>query len=180
LHPAHAGLQWFQVAGTQYAAVTSAKSWQDARYTCRINGLDLVTLTSALAGPLNTALQQVVPGASYYIGLTDQALEGVWRWAGGAEPYFLNWDTSSQEPNGGTSANCVQVDQATRKWRDAACTSPAPAICGPAGELACTVACTLCVICAWPTTFFGSGQVHREYKNRCQQPSAEQSLGSKG
>jgi hypothetical protein len=122
------------VDGITYGLTSKQQSWHKARAQCRTAGMDLVSISSSTTGAmLYTKVKELLPSATaYYAGLTDRAQEGQWAWIGGADLTFTDWLTG--EPDGGRSHNCGQV-LSTGKWSDVDCSTPLPAVCGPAGKL---------------------------------------------
>merc|ERR1711988_1108220 len=67
------------------------------------------------------------PAASTWIGLTDEAQEGVWRWE--ADNSIMNvpfW--APNQPDGARNEQCVVMDPASG-WRDVPCTSRRATTC---------------------------------------------------
>ncbi|KAJ8019463.1 Transmembrane protease serine 9 [Holothuria leucospilota] len=66
--------------------------------------------------------------SEYYIGLTDQEIEGDFRWIrDNTVPSSFPWGFS--QPNGGAAENCVVVSGNPAVWSDTACNRPLPFIC---------------------------------------------------
>ena len=56
----------------------------------------------------------------YWIGLTDMANEGSWRWAETHKvPEYQFW--GNNEPDGGTRQNCAYKAMSSKHWADNAC-----------------------------------------------------------
>ena len=60
----------------------------------------------------------------FWIGLTDMALEGTWRWAETHKtPEYQNW--AGDAPNGGTIENCackiLHTNAVLGQWEDTHC-----------------------------------------------------------
>ena len=96
--------------GHSYYRSTGSAFWTDARQACANMGGYLVTVTSAAE---NNFLFNLWP--SGWIGLTDEAVEGQWRWVTG-EPYsYQSWNPG--EPNNAGNEDYVQFVGAGR-WND--------------------------------------------------------------
>ena len=69
--------------------------------------------------PLEDHLYQ---GLFYWIGLSDAASEGSWRWMESHQrANYTNWHPG--EPQGGTSQACVFKSLSPYGWYDATCTA---------------------------------------------------------
>jgi len=81
--------------GKAYSVTPSAMSWQAAEDLARSLGGHLVVVNSIAE---NTWIQQNYSGyGTVWIGLTDQEVEGTFKWVDGTPLKFTNW--SSGEPN---------------------------------------------------------------------------------
>ena len=62
-----------------------------------------------------------------WIGFSDQAEEGTWRWMDGTNStVYLHWHDG--EPNGDTSENCAHM-RSDGEWNDLDCTQRKPFMC---------------------------------------------------
>ena len=96
--------------GHSYYRSTGSAFWTDARQACANMGGYLVTVTSAAE---NNFIFNLWP--SGWIGLTDEVVEGQWRWVTG-EPYsYSSWNPG--EPNNAGNEDYVQFVGAGR-WND--------------------------------------------------------------
>ncbi len=92
--------------GRCWTAVAQALTWHDARVACRVWGGELAAVRSL---PDNTFVRGLATdkcGANgTWIGVSDHAQEGHWRWSDGVHSAFSNW--SDGEPNnaGGSTTN---------------------------------------------------------------------------
>jgi hypothetical protein len=80
----------------------------------------------------------VIGTSETWLGATDQAVEGAWRWQSGAQFWqgaasgtpvgnaFTRW--LSGEPNGGDTSDCMRMVSGG-SWRDVTCSSAYRAIC---------------------------------------------------
>ncbi len=64
--------------------------------------------------------------STLWIGLTDLDQEGVWVWADGSTPDYLNWNGG--EPNNAGNEDCVQL-YPSGAWNDINCATPYAVIC---------------------------------------------------
>jgi hypothetical protein len=96
--------------GHSYYRSTSSAFWTNARQACQNMGGYLVTVTSAAE---NNFIFNLWP--SGWIGLTDEVVEGQWRWVNG-EPYsYSSWNGG--EPNNSNNEDYVQF-VGGGKWND--------------------------------------------------------------
>ncbi|XP_053383294.1 C-type lectin domain family 4 member D-like [Mercenaria mercenaria] len=67
----------------------------------------------------------------WYLGLTDEGSEGVWRWVHtNATTKYTAWSKGQRQPEGGTSQNCVVYSYADSfHWHDIGCAAECSTIC---------------------------------------------------
>ena len=96
--------------GHSYYRSTGSMTWTDARQACANMGGYLVTVTTLAE---NNFIFNLWPNG--WIGLTDEVVEGQWRWVTG-EPYtWGNWN--SGEPNNAGNEDYIQF-VGNGKWND--------------------------------------------------------------
>ena len=84
--------------------VDESVSWRSARNYCQAFGMDLVVFDTAEKKAF--ALTSVIGGAMVWIGLSDGAEEGNWKWLSGkAIATGMRW--FGPDPSGGTAENCA-------------------------------------------------------------------------
>jgi cysteine-rich repeat protein len=102
---------------------------------CAQRGGALVTIPSSSASAsLVAAATTALPGLPYWIGLTDRAAEGTFRWSdGGAQgtsPYLFNGFVAGEPNNGGGSdEDCVRAAATTGGWSDVGCATTSAFAC---------------------------------------------------
>jgi hypothetical protein len=96
--------------GHSYYRSTGNAFWTDARQACANMGGYLVTVTSAAE---NNFLFGLWP--SGWIGLTDEVVEGQWRWVTGEAYSYTSWNPG--EPNNAGNEDYVQFVGGGR-WND--------------------------------------------------------------
>ena len=80
--------------------------WFTAVQTCLGAGMRLIQINSeAKQNVIQSVLNQYKVESSSWIGLTDQRLEGAWRWGDGSLALFNNW--SGMENSDGK--NCASI-----------------------------------------------------------------------
>lgn len=123
-----------------YLYCTNALTWSAARTVCQGQAMDLVRIDSALE---NAYLRALIPvGIEHWIGATDAADEGVWRWIDNGEQFwsgnqagtpvgglFAGWISSY--PDGADAIDCGRITGGTLAggWLDAFCSAPSSFIC---------------------------------------------------
>lgn len=102
------------------------RPFDDAEPHCADDGAGLVIIDDA--GENQWVLDQAnLFGMSKpWIGLTDLDQEGVWVWADGSTPDYLNWNGG--EPNNAGNEDCVQL-YPSGAWNDIKCATPYAVIC---------------------------------------------------
>lgn len=80
--------------GHEYKLITEAKSWSDAKIDCEIQGGHLVTITSQGE---NDFVKNLADSNRIWLGLTDEANEGNWKWITDEALSYTNWYPG--EPN---------------------------------------------------------------------------------
>lgn len=111
--------------GNQYFLTTARSSWTEAQAEAVVAGGNLVTINDAEE---QKWLLDIFGGTElFWIGLTDQHMEGVWKWSSGDNVTYTNWTPS--EPNNALSfggqyfggENYVVMNwQSNGKWNDVA------------------------------------------------------------
>jgi cysteine-rich repeat protein len=104
--------------GLCLAAFTNDIPWGFAEAVCNDLGGHLASVHS----PETNALLRRISGPSseYWIGLTDQAVEGTWTWSNGKAAVWTNWEPN--EPNNSGDEDCVSV-RPQGGWNDWSCTN---------------------------------------------------------
>lgn len=85
---------WFQFGGSEYA-VTSFGLWTDAEAEAISNGGNLVSIGSEAEEAFLTST--FGSDFLFWIGFTDEAMEGTWVWTDGSPVTYTNW--AFGEPN---------------------------------------------------------------------------------
>lgn len=102
--------------GHRYYQSNNTMYWQTARNLCAQNGGYLVSITTAQE---NEFIRQHMTAPRTWIGLTDEVIEGQWRWTSG-EPYsYSNWNPG--EPNNSGNEDYVEMYKSGSypgRWND--------------------------------------------------------------
>jgi hypothetical protein len=96
--------------GHSYYRSTSGATWTTARQNCLNMGGHLVTVTTAAE---NSFIFSIWP--SGWIGLTDELVEGQWKWVTGETYSYTSWN--SGEPNNSGNEDYIQF-VGGGKWND--------------------------------------------------------------
>ncbi|XP_026798874.3 CD209 antigen isoform X1 [Pangasianodon hypophthalmus] len=103
-----------------------AKNWNDSRQDCINRGADLVIINSKEEQDFIT---KQLGGSRAWIGLSDIATEGEWKWVDGTPLTTMYWRTG--EPNNANEEDCAEIFEPhdTKCWNDQKCSDLAPWIC---------------------------------------------------
>ncbi|CAL8369632.1 unnamed protein product [Lota lota] len=102
-------------------------SWNKSRKFCVSQGADLVVVDSK--EEMDFISRNV---SSFWLGATDEAREGMWRWVDGTVLSVDNPSWSRGKPDGGEDKNCLmlKVSEETKyKWRGERCEVQRKGIC---------------------------------------------------
>ena len=109
--------------GRRYLAALTRVPWLQARTLAEKAGGHLITITTAEEQAL--LLEKILPslgpaarGVQFWLGATDEAAEGNWRWVTGEPWEFVEW--AYGEPNGAASKNFLATTRqaGNRAWSD--------------------------------------------------------------
>jgi hypothetical protein len=128
--------------GHDYLLCAEERSWQEANAGCMAIGMRLVRIDDAAENQWVFDNVNVPGGAppDVWIGATDAAVEGEWRWTDGDQFWaglsggtpqnglFTAWN--SREPNTAIDdEDCAAMLSNTPEWLDARCFTPWPYVC---------------------------------------------------
>jgi hypothetical protein len=106
----------FEIGFGRISLVSGSFTWAEAKADAESRGGHLLTITSALE---NTALSVVNPGignSGGWIGLSDQFIEGQFRWVTGEMSSFTNF--ASGHPDNFNNEDFVHFFTSDAKWND--------------------------------------------------------------
>jgi hypothetical protein len=107
--------------------ISTTATWDAQRTACAGDGANAYLAIPDDATEL-MAINTLLPaGVDYWIGISDQAMEGAYVNVKGAAQTFLPWDTG--QPNNINNADCVEVHQNNRAWNDTTCATTSRAVC---------------------------------------------------
>ena len=111
--------------GHRYLAVDAKLKWPQAREIAEQVGGHLVTITSIeeqhfVHDRAVGSIGPIQPRKQYWLGATDELIEGEWRWVTGEPWEFTSW--AQEEPDGVPSKNHLSLMSAPRRpgqgWSD--------------------------------------------------------------
>lgn len=119
--------QRFTIGKTDYCLENPA-TWEQAQKACLRNGGELVMIDTEAE---NTALFKSL-GARFsineaWIGLSDEAIEGQFRWVSGDPLEVPMW--RGGEPNNSGNEDCTEWVRGDARWNDLACSAKLPSFC---------------------------------------------------
>lgn len=118
----------FEAGGVSYCLNATNRSHADAKAACARDGGTLAVFKDRTTGAkVRDAAAQKFAAKKMWIGLTDAAAEGEWRWASGERASFAAWQ--SGEPNDFNTENCVELWADTWTWNDFDCNATRPFVC---------------------------------------------------
>jgi hypothetical protein len=92
-----------------YRGEVAVASWVNARAACEAEGGFLAIPDGGYeALAISTVVNNLVPAAAAWVGLSDLEAEDVWVTVLGQEATFLPW--GALEPDGGTNQNCARLN----------------------------------------------------------------------
>jgi hypothetical protein len=114
--------------GHMYKLVTTAANWTTQDAGCKATSADAYLFVPDDLAEL-MAVDTVVGGGRYWIGVTDAAMENVWLNVRGAAQTFLPWEAGA--PNDGNPGeDCVEANSAAHEFNDERCgNTNRPAVC---------------------------------------------------
>ncbi|XP_017537370.1 C-type lectin domain family 4 member M-like [Pygocentrus nattereri] len=111
---------WLYFNSSIYYITTEKKNWRESKEDCRKRGANLVIINSRMEQDFIEMLRR---GQWAWIGLTDSASEGVWKWVDGSALTTGFW--KADEPNSRTGdEDCVitgYVSDPVKNWADYSC-----------------------------------------------------------
>ncbi|XP_039356082.1 C-type lectin domain family 4 member D-like isoform X1 [Mauremys reevesii] len=127
---------WKRFQSSCYYRSLDIMNWGDSETNCTGMGSHLVVINTGTEQDFifdwTKRIFTSISDRSYYIGLTDQAQEGQWRWVD-QTPYNETaafW--RQNEPSNGNMENCAVMHietKANRNWNDIPCSTKVHRIC---------------------------------------------------
>uniref|UniRef100_A0A3B1IJN8 C-type lectin domain-containing protein n=1 Tax=Astyanax mexicanus TaxID=7994 RepID=A0A3B1IJN8_ASTMX len=122
--------KWKKFGSSFYFFSTEQKTWSDARKDCRERGADLVIINSEEEQKF--LIDQEKQKNDFWIGLTDQYTESVWKWVDGQKLTHEFWKRN--EPNNaGGQEDCAAFsapgESFLQAWNDLPCSETENWVC---------------------------------------------------
>ncbi|CAL8385933.1 unnamed protein product [Gadus morhua 'NCC'] len=118
---------WYKFGCKCYSFTAWSGSWNKSREFCVVHGADLVVVDSKEEMDyINRWL-----GGHIWLGATDEASEGSWRWVDGTVLSADNPSWSGGKPDGGKKKNCLRRvwERPNIEWTDESCEDNRYGIC---------------------------------------------------
>ncbi|MBP7583879.1 MAG: C-type lectin domain-containing protein [Spirochaetes bacterium] len=121
----------FSIGEYEYCAYRTWVDWQTARKSCEVNGGNLASIVSeeeniALFRELGSPWGYV---GNLWIGFSDEAREGDFRWINGEPVRFGNWCTGEPSNAGKDGEDCAHMFTTRNCWNDSDCNTKFGFIC---------------------------------------------------
>ncbi|KAM9314991.1 CD209 antigen-like protein A [Pholidichthys leucotaenia] len=109
---------WIYFRPSFYYISSVKKSWQESRDDCLKRGADLVII--------NSKEEQLMLGKFHkilWIGLSDEAMKGTWKWVDGTLMTKSYWGHGEPNDFEGKNENCVEIKyhDVENGWNDIPC-----------------------------------------------------------
>ncbi|KAG8125017.1 hypothetical protein E2320_020310, partial [Naja naja] len=102
----------------------AALSWKAAYLSCKKQGSDLVSITSA--SELNYIRAKDGVAEIFWIGLNQLDVSGGWQWSDHNPLNFVNWNSGCIPLEGN---DCAAMNADTGDWKSYPCDTPLPYVC---------------------------------------------------
>jgi hypothetical protein len=112
--------------GSRYRVVTQPASWPDAQADCADDGAG--THLVVIGSDAERTGVGALAGDDLWIGLSDRAVEGSFRWVTGAATPFTAWAAGQPNDADGTE-DCVEQKRMMDAWHDQPCTELLAYVC---------------------------------------------------
>ena len=119
--------------GNEFKLFIAEKKFEDAEQRCMKDGGKLAKLDT---NSLNEFAKNHSGTTRFWLGGTDEEVEGDWKWANGSKiDMTQNW--APNKPNVGRKANCLTMKEGL--WNDAPCTHVRGYLCERKVKKSCIV-----------------------------------------
>ncbi|MCA9543344.1 MAG: CotH kinase family protein, partial [Myxococcales bacterium] len=112
----------------RYLVCPTPRTWEEAQARCLAENSQVLILDTDEEARWIHGEAQRRRGQPYWIGLTDGAVDGDFRWVDGTRPGLTRW--LNGQPNGGADEACVVMSQGDAgAWQDRACDERRGTVC---------------------------------------------------
>ncbi|XP_047435127.1 CD209 antigen-like isoform X2 [Mugil cephalus] len=121
---------WRKFQNSCYFSSASKKTWKLSRDYCQSKGADLAIVKSP--EEMSFLNGMVGGGKEVWIGLTDEGVEGHWKWVDGTDLTISYWGSGQPNSYSGRNQDCVEFRQRSTgngDWNDEDCTATQNWIC---------------------------------------------------
>ncbi|MBN1770602.1 MAG: hypothetical protein JXB32_05015 [Deltaproteobacteria bacterium] len=114
-----------------YAIDPVPRRWVDAEAFCESMGRHLPVIEDAAEQAFVDELlsRTLYPGASYWLGLTDHAVDGTFVWVTGRLPTYTNWLPGGDPDDSGAGEDCAGTLDWSDDWNDWWCEDLRTVVC---------------------------------------------------
>jgi hypothetical protein len=106
--------------GRGYAFCELDLPWDVAEPLCAAFGYEMVSISDADENSfVLDAIASYDPSTDWWIGFTDDAVEGLFRWSDGTPVTYENWEPG--QPNDFFGQDCAEIDAGDGLWNDESC-----------------------------------------------------------
>ncbi|XP_045180165.2 C-type lectin domain family 10 member A-like [Mercenaria mercenaria] len=129
---------WVPFEGSCYLFGHQKLTFVEAEHYCNQHSAHLVHVEGQEENAFIKDYLRFEKGDMWWMGLTDDEVEGIWKWYGEVEkPEFTNW-APGQPDNGASHEDCAEFDLRTHygwdgKWNDVYCHALLLPICERTG-----------------------------------------------
>ncbi|XP_023806801.1 C-type lectin domain family 17, member A-like isoform X1 [Oryzias latipes] len=120
---------WIRFGSSCYFFSVESKSWDEARKSCKARQADLVVINTNDEKTFLVAFRD----KPVWIGLTDKAEEGTWKWVDGSPLNLKFWGKNQPDSDGGGKIHgeedCAEIRETLGYWNDLACGTSLRWIC---------------------------------------------------
>ncbi|MEZ4338352.1 MAG: C-type lectin domain-containing protein [Sandaracinaceae bacterium] len=123
-----------QYMGHAYQFCTTRERWDQAEVSCTRDGYHLVTIDDRAENDFVRDEARSRRDEDWWIGYTDDRMEGTFEWVSGSTSTFTNW-ALGQPDNSGFNADCTEMINGTLspgvrgEWNDATCNTNQSYVC---------------------------------------------------
>uniref|UniRef100_A0A3B3C8E4 C-type lectin domain-containing protein n=1 Tax=Oryzias melastigma TaxID=30732 RepID=A0A3B3C8E4_ORYME len=120
--------EWMGFGSSYYFLSAESKSWDEARMFCRAREADLVVINNRDENAFLFSFTK----RSVWIGLSDEASEGTWKWVDGSPLTLKLWGNNQPDNGAGIygEEDCAQLTfEDSGFWNDISCKTSLRWIC---------------------------------------------------